>query len=93
MRRSRHSNSSWKQALVFSSYGAIVEWLEKEHGQKIEYRTVYGWVRYRLGVKLKVPRPTSYKQVEEVLTFINSLQLSVNSKLITTFKESFIDRI
>lgn len=24
----------------FSSYGAIVEWLEKEHGQDIEYGTV-----------------------------------------------------
>jgi transposase len=44
----------------FSSYGAIVEWLEKEHGLCIEYGTVYGWVRYRLGAKLKVPRPQSY---------------------------------
>ena len=51
----------------FSSYGEIVEWLEKEHGQKIEYGTVYGWVRYRLGAKLKVPRPTSYKQDEEAV--------------------------
>lgn len=34
----------------FSSYGAIVEWLEQEYGQKIEYGTVYGWARYRLGV-------------------------------------------
>jgi transposase len=46
----------------FSSYGAIVEWLEQEYGQKIEYGTVYGWVRYRLGAKLKVPRPQSKKQ-------------------------------
>ena len=48
----------------FSSYGAIVEWLEKEHGLRIEYGTVYGWVRYRLGAKLKVPRPQSHKQDE-----------------------------
>ncbi|MBG1258189.1 helix-turn-helix domain-containing protein [Nostoc commune] len=48
----------------FSSYGAIVEWLEKERGLRIEYGTVYGWVRYRLGAKLKVPRPQSYKQDE-----------------------------
>jgi transposase len=48
----------------FNSYGAIVEWLEKEHGLCIEYGTVYGWVRYRLGAKLKVPRPQSYKQDE-----------------------------
>ncbi|MCV3215786.1 hypothetical protein OGM63_20120 [Plectonema radiosum NIES-515] len=31
----------------FSSYGAIVEWLKKEHGQDIEYGTVYAWVQYR----------------------------------------------
>jgi transposase len=48
----------------FSSYGAIVEWLEKEHGLCIEYGTVYGLVRYQLGAKLKVPRPQSYKQDE-----------------------------
>jgi transposase len=52
----------------FSSYGVIVEWLEKEHGQDIEYGTVYGWVRYRLGAKLKVPRPRSYKQDEETVS-------------------------
>jgi transposase len=52
----------------FSSYGAIVEWLEKEHGQEIEYGTVYEWVRYRLGAKLKVPRPRSYKQDEKTVS-------------------------
>jgi transposase len=46
----------------FSSYGAIVQWLEREQGQRIEYGTVYHWVRYRLGAKLKVPRPQSYQQ-------------------------------
>ncbi len=45
----------------FSSYGAIVEWLKQEHGLDVEYGTVYAWVRYRLGAKLKVPRPQSYK--------------------------------
>ena len=43
-------------------------WLEKEHGLSMEYGTVYGWVRYRLGAKLKVPRPKSYKQDEEVVS-------------------------
>jgi transposase len=52
----------------FSSYGAIVDWLKKEHGQDIEYGTVYAWVRYRLGAKLKVPRPQSYKQDEELIS-------------------------
>lgn len=52
----------------FSSYGAIVEWLKHEHGQDIEYGTVYAWVRYRFGAKLKVPRPQSYKQNEELIS-------------------------
>ncbi|MEH2320954.1 helix-turn-helix domain-containing protein [Nostoc sp.] len=52
----------------FSSYGAIGEWLKKEHGLDIEYGTVYAWVRYRLGAKLKVPRPQSYKQDEELVS-------------------------
>ena len=51
----------------FSSYGAIVEWLKQEQGLDIEYGTVYSWVRYRLGAKLKVPRPQSYKQDEELV--------------------------
>lgn len=54
--------------LGFSSYGAIVEWLKQEHGQDIEYGTVYAWVRYRFGAKLKVPRPQSYKQDEELIS-------------------------
>jgi transposase len=51
----------------FSSYSAIVEWLEKEHGQIVEYGTVYHWVRYRLGAKLKEPRPQSYQHDEEAI--------------------------
>jgi transposase len=51
----------------FSSYGAIVQWLQQEHGQTVEYGTVHQWVRYRLGGKLKVPRPQSYKQDEEAV--------------------------
>ncbi len=52
----------------FSSYGAIVEWLKLQHGLEIEYGTVYAWVRYRLGAKLKVPRPQSYNQDEELIS-------------------------
>ena len=51
----------------FSSYKAIVEWLETEQGQTVEYGTLYQWVRYRLGGKLKVPRPQSYKQDDQVV--------------------------
>jgi transposase len=51
----------------FSSYGAIVEWLKEKHGLEVEYAVVYQWVRYRLGAKLKVARPQSYKQDETVV--------------------------
>ncbi|KAB8319714.1 helix-turn-helix domain-containing protein [Tolypothrix campylonemoides VB511288] len=69
---SDHAIASLKEELQtqkgFSSYGAIVEWLKKEHGQDIEYGTVYAWVRYRLGAKPKVPRPQSYKQNLELIS-------------------------
>jgi transposase len=52
----------------FSSYGAIVEWLKKEYELDVEYGTVYALVRYKLGAKLKVPRPQSYKQNEELVS-------------------------
>jgi transposase len=51
----------------FSSYGAIVEWLQHKHGLTIEYGTVYATVRYRLGAKLKAPRPQSYKHNEQAV--------------------------
>jgi transposase len=63
----------------FNSYGAIVEWLKLEHGQDIEYATVYAWVRYRLGAKLKVPRPQSHEQDEKLVSEFkkNSASLSI----------------
>ena len=51
----------------FSSYGEIVEWLNQEHGLDRKYGTVYNWVRYRLGAKLKVARPKSYKQEQKAI--------------------------
>ncbi|AFY41071.1 helix-turn-helix domain-containing protein [Nostoc sp. PCC 7107] len=62
----------------FSSYGAIVEWLKKEQGLEVEYATVYALVRYKLGAKLKVPRPQSHKQDEKLVSEFkkNSVSLS-----------------
>ncbi len=51
----------------FSSYGAIVEWLQEKHGLTVEYAVVYHWVHYRLGAKLKVPRPQSHRQDEQAV--------------------------
>lgn len=49
----------------FNSYMEIVDWLKKEYEIDAEYGTVYALVRYRLGGKLKIPRPQSYKQNEK----------------------------
>lgn len=51
----------------FSSYGAIVKWLEQKHGLVVEYGTVYATVRYLLGAKLKEPRPQSHQQNEQAV--------------------------
>lgn len=51
----------------FHSYGQIQQWIQKELGLVIAYKTVYQLVRYELGAKLKVPRPRSLKQQEEAI--------------------------
>lgn len=49
----------------FNSYGEIVQWIEQTFDKVVKYPTVYKTVRYRLGAKLKVPRPRSLKQDEQ----------------------------
>ncbi|MBD2564829.1 winged helix-turn-helix domain-containing protein [Nostoc linckia FACHB-391] len=53
--------------------------MKQEHGQDIEYATVYALVRYRLGAKLKVPRPQSHKQDEKLVSEFkkNSVSYSI----------------
>lgn len=46
----------------FNSYSEIQQWLNTELGVNIAYKSVYQLVRYKLGAKLKVPRPKSGKQ-------------------------------
>jgi transposase len=53
----------------FKSYVEIQEWLKREHDLEIEYRTVHLHVRYRLGAKLKEPRPLSVDQDEPEVFF------------------------
>lgn len=48
----------------FKSYKAIQQWLEAEAGHPFNYKTVHQTVYYRLGAKLKVPRPRNVKQDE-----------------------------
>ena len=49
----------------FQSYSQIQQWLKQELGINIAYKTAYQLVRYKLGAKLKVPRPKSRKQHPE----------------------------
>lgn len=53
----------------FSSYSAIQIWLEQEHGHIMSYQGVHGHVRYRLGAKLKRPRPQSSQQDTQQVFF------------------------
>lgn len=52
----------------FSSYGQIVEWLEQKWKLQVKYKTVYNLVRYKLGAKLKVPRPISSSVDEQAIS-------------------------
>lgn len=52
----------------FHSYGQIQQWLVGEFKLDIAYKTVYELVRYRIGAKLKVPRPRSTKQHPQSLS-------------------------
>ena len=58
----------------FASYGEIVNWLNDNHQLNVSYRMVHYLVRYKLGCKLKVPRPCSVNQ---------------DPKAIETFKKTF----
>ncbi|NRB07138.1 MAG: hypothetical protein HRU34_07655 [Richelia sp.] len=53
--------------------------MKKEHELDIEYGTVYALVLYRLGAKLKVPRPERYKQDEKLVSELkkNSVSFSI----------------
>lgn len=49
----------------FHSYSQIQQWLSTKLEVNIAYKTVYQLIRYKLGAKLKVPRPKSLKQHPE----------------------------
>jgi len=46
----------------FASYKAIWQWLQRDYGLSIAYKTVHKLVRYRLRAKLKVPRKSHIKK-------------------------------
>lgn len=46
----------------FGGYHKIQHWLHDEFGLDVPYKSVYTLVRYRMGAKLKVPRPEHPKK-------------------------------
>lgn len=46
----------------FASFQAIQTWLLEEYDLAVPYKSVYNLVRYRLGAKLKRPRPEHPKK-------------------------------
>jgi transposase len=54
----------------FESYLHAQKWLKEECGLEVDYKTVHKTIKYRLGAKLKVPRPSNLQQQkEQVETF------------------------
>ena len=51
----------------FGSYTQVQQWLADTLNVEAEYATVHHLVRYRLGAKLKAPRPVHAKQNAEAL--------------------------
>jgi transposase len=51
----------------FKSYGEIEQWVQRELGKSVKYKTVHKTVRYDLKAKLKVPRPQSIKQEPQAI--------------------------
>jgi transposase len=53
----------------FGSYKEIQTWLEQEYDHIMSYQGVHNHVRYRLGAKLKRPRPQSNQQDPQQVFF------------------------
>jgi transposase len=46
----------------FSSFGAVQQWIAATFGVQLSYNATRKLVRYKLGAKLKVPRPSHQKK-------------------------------
>lgn len=49
----------------FNSYGEVQTWLQQKYGIRAAYQTVHKTVKYKLGAKLKTPRPSHIKKNEQ----------------------------
>ena len=50
----------------FKSYGEILDWLNRQFGIVLAYKSIHKIVRYQLNAKLKVPRPYSAKAQPQI---------------------------
>lgn len=50
------------QPAGFASFGAIQQWIAATFGVQLSYNATRKLVRYKLGAKLKVPRPSHQKK-------------------------------
>jgi transposase len=61
-----HQLQTLQQALVqphgFGSFGAVQQWIAATFGVQLSYNATRKLVRYKLGAKLKVPRPSHQKK-------------------------------
>lgn len=68
----------------FSSYIELQEWIFQRFGIQMNYAALYHMARYRMGAKLKVPRPTNpKKKVEEIVAFREELADKIDALLPT----------
>ncbi|BAZ71156.1 putative transposase (plasmid) [Fischerella sp. NIES-4106] len=61
----------------FHSYSQIQQWLIAEFQLDIAYKTVYEIVRYRIGAKLKVPRPKAPNNIHRVCLTLKKTSSSI----------------
>jgi len=51
-----------EQPTGFASFGAVQQWIADAFGVQLSYNATRKLVRYKLGAKLKVPRPSHQKK-------------------------------
>lgn len=71
-----------------SSYVEVQRWLNTTFGLDLTYNAVHKLVRYTLGAKLKVPRPSHPKKMERIATF----EASFATQLRMRFRQTISSR-
>lgn len=59
-----HLRAALTDPTGFASYQAVQQWIASTFGIEMQYQAVHKLVRYKLGAKLKVARPTHFKKTK-----------------------------